>query len=483
VAWDGGTVPLSIENFYVLNSVAPFVSYYTGSGSTWSLRWTYGTGGSGSGQFMSPTGICVGRTQATGGGSVFTSYVYVADAGNGRLVRLWRNGTTGAVWSNAVSLPDGGVPSDCAVDHFGNVYVTDIRNHRLLKYTSGMGLLAQYGSHGVGSTSLNTFAYPRSIHIPFGKAMINGQVRWQGQGRVFTGEAWSDQSGAVEHWLGVEVPQATASVGDGIAWVSSQITDHANVTIAVAPASGSGTTKALFVASFRAAGSVGATWDGLKDNGTSAPTGYYRFYVEARSAYGCYAGQTWCSTYRYSQNFHWNECSPGGGGIDPSKVALDLKPSFAQWQPPPCSTANPQNVSLLDTDVEITGVAPSQFAVRQVLLDQPRPLFRVEGAGGARATSQLPNAASGIPQFVRQFGVRGLGIDIPSAGADVPVRVRVYDLRGHLVRELVNEQLGPGSYAIGWDGLDSSGRQVQPGVYIALMTAGSYRGAARLIIK
>lgn len=481
VAWDGGSTPLTTNNAYVVSESGAVVTYWVGSGGSWYGAWSYGAFGNETDEFWKPTAVCVGHAQAANGGSVFTSNFYVTDAAKRRIVWLGRL-ATGATWKGSAVLPDSGTPSDCTVDHFGNVYVTDSRNSRILKYTSSLSLLKQYGAFGMGS-SLNSFAHPGAIHVPFGKATVGGQGVWQGQGRIVTGERWSLNSGVVEHWLGVEVPQATASVGDGVAWVSSSVTDHAYVTIAVAPASGYGTVRALSVYSFRAPGPLVATWDGLKDDGTPAPTGDYRFSVDARSGYGCYYGQPWCWTSRSSQNFHWNECSPGGGGIDPSKVAVDLTPSFAQWQPPPCSTANPQNVSLLGADVAISGVAPSALGLRQVLLDQPRPLLRVEAVGGAGAAFQVPEGVSGIPQFVRQHGVRGLGIDIPAAEDDIGVRIRVYDLRGHLVRDLVNEPLRSGSYVIGWDGLDSSGRPVQPGVYIAYMTAGSYRGASRLIIK
>ncbi|MEK6769488.1 MAG: FlgD immunoglobulin-like domain containing protein, partial [Gemmatimonadota bacterium] len=63
-----------------------------------------------------------------------------------------------------------------------------------------------------------------------------------------------------------------------------------------------------------------------------------------------------------------------------------------------------------------------------------------------------------------------------------PVMVRVYSLTGVLVRELVREGVAPGEYVVGWDGADRDGRPVPPGVYIAVMTAGSFRGMQRLIV-
>jgi hypothetical protein len=84
---------------------------------------------------------------------------------------------------------------------------------------------------------------------------------------------------------------------------------------------------------------------------------------------------------------------------------------------------------------------------------------------------------------VRSYGIRALAVDVPHEGNRIPVTVRVYSLTGRLVRVLVHETVQPGSYVVGWDGNDASVRAVQPGVYIALMTAGTYRGVQRLLIK
>jgi hypothetical protein len=46
-----------------------------------------------------------------------------------------------------------------------------------------------------------------------------------------------------------------------------------------------------------------------------------------------------------------------------------------------------------------------------------------------------------------------------------PVTVRVYDVRGALVRELLQRTLGPGRHGVQWDGRSASGRPVGSGVY------------------
>jgi len=54
------------------------------------------------------------------------------------------------------------------------------------------------------------------------------------------------------------------------------------------------------------------------------------------------------------------------------------------------------------------------------------------------------------------------------------VRLNVYDIRGRLVRTLVDELRQANSYQVVWDGTDNSGGAVASGVYFYRMTAGSF---------
>jgi hypothetical protein len=139
-------------------------------------------------------------------------------------------------------------------------------------------------------------------------------------------------------------------------------------------------------------------------------------------------------------------------------------------------------VALPLDDVVVVGNIPSKFRLGQVITSYQGPLLRIEGlASGAAAT----NAMSGTDAVasVRAYGIRALAVDVPSGSERVPVSVRLYSLTGRLVRTLVDQAAEPGAYVVGWDGKDASGRQAQPGVYVAVMTAGTYRGVQRLRLK
>ena len=48
---------------------------------------------------------------------------------------------------------------------------------------------------------------------------------------------------------------------------------------------------------------------------------------------------------------------------------------------------------------------------------------------------------------------------------EVQVTVKIYNAQGQFVRDLVNEQLGPGRFTLTWDGTDAQGATVASGVY------------------
>lgn len=44
-----------------------------------------------------------------------------------------------------------------------------------------------------------------------------------------------------------------------------------------------------------------------------------------------------------------------------------------------------------------------------------------------------------------------------------------YNIRGQLVREMLDACLGPGPYQLSWDATDSSGRRVSSGIYFSVL--------------
>jgi len=67
-------------------------------------------------------------------------------------------------------------------------------------------------------------------------------------------------------------------------------------------------------------------------------------------------------------------------------------------------------------------------------------------------------------------------------GRSVQVRLDVYNLRGQMIKTLVNEMREPGEYRVHWDGRDKQGDQAPSGVYLYRIRAGEYIQARKMVI-
>jgi hypothetical protein len=62
------------------------------------------------------------------------------------------------------------------------------------------------------------------------------------------------------------------------------------------------------------------------------------------------------------------------------------------------------------------------------------------------------------------------------------VRVAIYDVRGALVRLLVDDSQSAGSHQAVWNGVDDSGRPMGSGIYFVRMIAGSYQETRKVVM-
>jgi hypothetical protein len=62
------------------------------------------------------------------------------------------------------------------------------------------------------------------------------------------------------------------------------------------------------------------------------------------------------------------------------------------------------------------------------------------------------------------------------------VKVSIYNVRGQLVRVLMNENLTAGRHTVYWEGLDSNNRQVSSGIYFYRLEAGEYAATRRMLL-
>ena len=99
---------------------------------------------------------------------------------------------------------------------------------------------------------------------------------------------------------------------------------------------------------------------------------------------------------------------------------------------------------------------------------------RLAGAGLSPGSFQLlgnyPNPFN--PETIIPFQISTPGF----------VSLRIYNISGQMVRQLVNENLGRGRYSVLWDGRDESGRPLSSGAYIARLTSNGRIATQRMLM-
>jgi flagellar hook assembly protein FlgD len=70
--------------------------------------------------------------------------------------------------------------------------------------------------------------------------------------------------------------------------------------------------------------------------------------------------------------------------------------------------------------------------------------------------------------------------DVPKPGG--AVTIRVYDVAGRLVHELVNEFRPAGFHEVRWDGIGNRGEPIASGVYFVQMKSGTFAQAKKLVL-
>jgi tripartite motif-containing protein 71 len=149
-------------NRYVADTFNHRIQKFDSSGvfvTKWGANNGDGTSGSGDGEFVHPAGVAVGKS----------GNVYVADMGNNRIQKFTSSGFFIAKWGANGGNGTAGTgnvefnsPSGVEVDAFENVFVSDTYNHRIQKLTSSGGFLCKWGLFGAGA---GEFQYPGHLAL------------------------------------------------------------------------------------------------------------------------------------------------------------------------------------------------------------------------------------------------------------------------------------------------------------------------------
>jgi len=299
VAWSDGGTPFAPGDdvLYVAdtgrNRVAAFALGAAGAREVASL----GGLGSGPGRFAGPMAVQAGRENGR-----HTRDVFVADAHNGRLVRLVHD-AAGLRWAGEAKV-DADVVTSLDTDAWGNVYAAAPNRGVVRKFAPDLAAVAELRG-GLDR--------PRDFHVPFVTVRDHrtGSVTREGRASGLSVERWSD-AGGVRLWtLGLEVPDLRVAGGESPS-ARFTLTDRASVTLELADAAGG----APLVR--RAAGTLpaGAHEVALTEADRAAVAGHgdLRLRLVATSAYA--GGPTALA----EAGFRWD----GAGAIAPPAAAMML---------------------------------------------------------------------------------------------------------------------------------------------------------------
>lgn len=138
---------------------------------------------------------------------------------------------------------------------------------------------------------------------------------------------------------------------------------------------------------------------------------------------------------------------------------------------------DPVSAPHIDT-AETLGLGRSDYQVERVV---PDSVDQDSGKGAPRAGG-VPVLHPCAPNPFNPHTL--LRFSIPAAPGSAPVRVRlaVYDIRGKLVRRLLDRHLPPGNHAVLWNGVTGSGAPAAGGVYIAALDAAGAKSRIRIVL-
>jgi hypothetical protein len=149
----------------------------------------------------------------------------------------------------------------------------------------------------------------------------------------------------------------------------------------------------------------------------------------------------------------------GGGGPKPYRIQVtDFRSSPLTTPVPQVRTPSTYNLS--------AKVTPAASLAAKVGGRQINPNeFYFANSG--------PNPANPVAKFM---------LVIPKSAGNSAVKLNIFDVKGRLVKTLMQGSLEAGPHTALWDGKDRDGRGVASGTYFARITAGSWQQEARVTI-
>lgn len=190
-------------------------------------------------------------------------HLYVADAGNNRIVWLIRNAPSEVIgWYGETPTTSSIV--DLEVDNFGQVWAVDQDNGMITKYTYDLYPLCTFGSTGIGD---NQFIKPISASTHGG---------YLAAGDMYVAEYWSDSSGGQFFGIGTDVLdfEVSSSEDQQEHYINYILIDPSDVVVEVRDQSNV-LVKTLFDGG-QMSGVCTFVWDGTDNSSDPVTSGDYQ---------------------------------------------------------------------------------------------------------------------------------------------------------------------------------------------------------------
>lgn len=474
-----------------------------------------------------PEKIAIGRFDGRSDGNL-----YVTDASDHSLHRLYFDGEA-IRHVRKVERGRDRVVTSLATDHWGHLYLVDGTAKVLEKYTPGMERLATFRAGQEGFEPLRFQTLFARLQTEVGQA-----PRWSGYDQAFLLEQWTANTGARRFELGLDFDLQQMRLAPELdeLVLSGLLTDPGEVRLHLAAAGKQGREE-LMLAQWLPAGNFSVRWNRRLASGEMVPPGHYRLRAVLRSTHGKQQ-ELGASAPFYLPLYYFEAC--GAPGSDTSRLERG-KPRTAASNPDVTLVSDPEEVVYryqnldphvryevrasfyADTDVEqmlIAGDIPlhapatvGPAVLRTAWLAIPPAsiargdlairIRRISGDGEASVAelwlrqadydpanppvqemvdAAVPQAYGLQPNFPNPFNPStAIDFQLPVEHRGV-VTLRIYNMLGQVVRELVSADLAPGSYRRVWNGLDDSGHRVASGVYLYKLQAGSFVATRKLLL-
>jgi hypothetical protein len=148
---------------------------------------------------------------------------------------------------------------------------------------------------------------------------------------------------------------------------------------------------------------------------------------------------------------------------------------------------SPEEVGFIDVIVDVNGIDSKENLF--YFGDKFRGLFIYQNdfltgiRDNVKPDKAIPKTFSLSQNYPNPFNPSTtIQYDIPEVSGAVPVKINVYDIRGRLVRKLVDQEKEPGHYQIYWDGRDEKGNKASSGVYFYRIIAGDFILTRKMIL-